>query len=68
MFSSKERSIKGSKIKNELPISVDLTREKIIEVTDTVSENKELKGQWKETIDSLLKNATEQVEQIEKIK
>ncbi|ALS00055.1 hypothetical protein ATZ33_01240 [Enterococcus silesiacus] len=68
LFSSKEHAIKGDKIKNELPITVDLTKGKITEVNDTVSENKELKGKWNEAIDSILKNATEQVDQVEKIK
>ena len=45
-----------------------MTKGKIVEVTDTVSEIKELKGKWKEAIDSILKNATEQVDQVEKIK
>ncbi|MGX7265903.1 hypothetical protein [Enterococcus crotali] len=68
LFSSKELAIKGDNIKNELPITVNLTKGKITEVTDTLSENKELKGKWKEAIDSILKNATEQVDQVEKIK
>jgi hypothetical protein len=67
LFSSKEAAIKGDNAKKELPITIDLTKEKITKVTDTIKENKDLKGKWKEAIDSLLKNATEQVEQVEKI-
>ncbi|MFD1899137.1 hypothetical protein GQR36_01575 [Enterococcus termitis] len=67
LFSSKEAAIKGDNAKKELPITIDLTKEKITKVTNTIKENKDLKGKWKEAIDSLLKNATEQVEQVEKI-
>ncbi|MEI5993040.1 hypothetical protein [Candidatus Enterococcus mansonii] len=68
LFSSKEPAIKGDNIKTELPITIDLTKEKITKVTDKIKENKELKGKWKEAIDSMLKNATDQVNQVEKIK
>lgn len=68
LFSSKELAIKGDNIKKELPITLDLTKGKITEVKDTLSENKDLKGKWKEAIDSILQNATEQVDQEEKIK
>lgn len=68
LFSSKELAIKGHTIKKELPITIDLTKERITTVMEKVTENKQLKGKWREAIDSILKNATEQVEQEEKIK
>lgn len=68
LFSSKESAIEGHTIKKELPITIDLTKEKITTVMEKVTENKQLKGKWQEAIDSILKNATEQVEQEEKIK
>ncbi|WP_348920469.1 hypothetical protein [Enterococcus rotai] len=68
LFSSKELAIKGHTIKKELPITIDLTKERITTVMEKVTENKELKGKWREAIDSILKNAMEQVEQEEKIK
>lgn len=68
LFSSKESAIEGHTIKKKLPITIDLTKEKITAVMEKVTENKQLKGKWQEAINSILKNATEQVEQEEKIK
>lgn len=68
LFSSKEAAIDGDNVKDELPITVDLTQKKITTVSDLVKENKELNGKWKESIDKILKNATDQVTETEKIK
>ncbi|MBO0469708.1 hypothetical protein JZO66_04055 [Enterococcus sp. DIV0242_7C1] len=68
LFSSKEPALKGDNVKDQLPITVDLKKEKITTVTDELKDNKELKGKWQEAIESILKNATEQVDQVEKIK
>lgn len=67
LFSSKEVAIDGDNVKDQLPITIDLTQKKITAITDTVKEEKELKGKWQESIDSILKNATEQVTEVEKI-
>ncbi|MGG5341246.1 hypothetical protein [Enterococcus sp. AZ192] len=68
LFSSKEPALKGDNVKDQLPITVDLTKDKITTVTDELKDNKELKGKWQDAIESILKNATEQVDQVEKIK
>ena len=67
LFSSKEAAIDGDNVKDQLPIKIDLTQKKITAITDTVKEEKDLKGKWQESIDSILKNATEQVTEVEKI-
>lgn len=68
LFSSKESAIDGETIQKQLPITTELTKEDISDVSERIEANKELQGDWKEAIDSIIKNATNQVDQVEKIK
>ncbi|MGX7244338.1 hypothetical protein ACWOC1_05760 [Enterococcus quebecensis] len=66
-FITGEKAIQGNEVKDQLPISANLTKDRISKVTELVEKNEQFKGKWKEAINSIIKNANSQVEQIDQI-
>jgi hypothetical protein len=67
LFSSMDSAVEGNHVNDELPITAELTKDKIAIVEKALAKNKQLEGKWKNALGLVVKNAQEQVEQKEKI-